>query len=193
MGNCLLCRQRLTPSELYVCKECREEYALTDDENEFLNKFLDVSFNEYTDENRSICMSSSTEAVVRNCRKILNDLIIEMYSKSDKPLDLLAVALTYARKYAADRPSALYYYEKYLQNPVTIPANPHVAWLDSASYSTRPTYSVWSVNSTFAKIYKAEKEYDKAIECLQKCIQADNGTNPGDFTRIEEIERLRGT
>lgn len=189
MKNCLLCRKALAPSELYVCPECREEYALTDDENEFLNKFLDVSFNEYTDENRSICMSSSTEAVVRNCRKILNDLIIEMYSKSDKPLDLLAVALTYARKYAADRPSALYYYEKYLQNPVTIPANPHVAWLDSASYSTRPAYSVWLVNSTFAKIYKAEKEYDKAIECLQECIRLDNGTNPADYERIEEIKR----
>lgn len=193
MKNCLLCRKALAPSELYVCPECREKYALTDHESEFLNKFLDISFNEYTDETRSICMSSSTEAIVRNCRKILNDLIIEMYANSEKPLDLLAVALTYSRKYAADRPSAILYFEKYLQSPVSIPNNPYAAWLDGRSLNPRPAYSLWSIYSTFAKIYKAEKEYDKAIECLQECIRLDNGTNPADFTRIEEIKRLRRT
>jgi len=193
MKNCLLCRKALAPSEFYVCQECREKYALMDHESEFLNKFLDISFNEYTDEARSICMSSSTEAIVRNCRKILNDIIIEMYSESVKPLDLLAVALTYARKYSADRPLAIRYFEEYLQNPVSIPANPHFAWLDGSTNSKRPAYSLWSIYSTFAKIYKAEKEYDKSIKCLEECIRHDNGTNPADFTRIEEIKRLRRT
>ncbi len=188
MNKCIFCKINPPVVNTFICDCCRNKYNLSEDNNQFIDHFLSVAFSEYTTTERAICMSSSAEPVIGNCRRFLNDLIIKLYNESDTPLDILAVAMTYARMYAADRPLAILFFEKYGQNPVEIPKIYHAAYYEKRSWNGRDAYSKWSIFSKFANIYEAEKQYDKAILCLQKCIEADKGTNPADFERIKKIQ-----
>lgn len=186
--KCFCCKSYSPLNGTYICQSCREKYNLSASENEFINNFLDISFSEYSENERAICISSSTEPVTGNCRNFLNDLIINQYGKSNHPLDILAVAMTYARMHAVHRPLAILFFEKFRQSPVEIPKIYRFAYSQGKISDGRDAYSKWSIFSKFAKIYEAEKQYHEAILCLQKCIEINNGTNPTDFERLEKVK-----
>lgn len=188
MNKCIFCIINPPLVNTFICDSCRNKYNLSEDDNQFINHFLSVSFNEYTAKERAICMSSSAEPIIGDCRRFLNDLIITLYGDSNAPLDILAVAMTYARMYAAQRPLAIIYFEKFRQNFVEIPKIYHLAYNERRMLNGREAYSLWSIFSKFANIYEAEKQYTEAILCLQKCIAEDKGTNPADFERIKKIQ-----
>lgn len=188
MNKCIFCNINSPVINTFICNSCRSKYNLSEDDNQFIDHFLSVSFNEYNTEERAICMSSSTEPIIGDCRRFLNDLIVALYDKSDAPLDILAVAMTYARMYAAQRPLAIIYFERFRQNFVEIPKIYHFAYRERRMLNGRETYSLWSIFSKFANIYEAEKKYNEAILCLQKCIAEDKGTNLADFERIKKIQ-----
>lgn len=182
--TCLLCKKHLATDEFIICFQCRNNYSLDDEENNFVDLFLKNSLQKYPPHECAICMSASAEAVIGPARRILNNVILECYKDSQQPLDILAIALTYARMYVAERPLAIQYFEKYLQNPMRPPKIFHIAYEDYSFSKGRDTYSLWHIFSTFADIYEKEYMFEKAIDCLKKCIKADNGTNPSDYTRI---------
>lgn len=182
--TCSLCKQNLSKNEFIICSKCRNNYSLDDSENNFLDLFLKNSLQKYQPHERAICMSFSTEAVIGSVRQILNKIIIECYKNSQQPLDILAVALTYARMHAAERPLAIQYFENYLKNPVCPPKIFHIAYEDYSFSKGRDTYSFWHIYSTFANIYEKEYMFEKAIYCLKNCIKTDNKTNPTDYIRI---------
>lgn len=189
MKKCIYCNVNSPEFNSFFCSSCKEKHDLSDKEIVFLNHFLDISFNEYDDSERSILMSSSAESVIGNCRKIINEIIVKMYSESKEPLDILAVAMTYARMYAVHRRSAIEYFEKFRESPTNIPKIYHFAYSERKMTSGRTAYTLWQIFSKFAKIYEAEKQYAEAIKCLENCILADNGTNPADFERIKKLNQ----
>lgn len=190
MERCICCNLTFSTNDSFVCHICEEKYALSDEERKFLYHFLHVCFSEYDSSERSILMSSSTESVIGSCRKIINSIIINLYKESNESLDNLAVAMTYARMYASDRPLAITYFEKYRELPVPIPTIYHYAYSERTMIKGRPAYTPWQIFSKFANIYEAEKQYTEAIKCLENCIIEDNGTNPADFERINKIKML---
>ena len=124
-------------------------------------------------------MSSSTECVLGNCRRFLNNFILSVYNNSCDPLDILAIATTYARMYAAERPLAIKYWELFLESPTDLPP---ITNLFGAKL-----YLKWHLYSTFANIYESEYQFDKAIQMLKKCIEVDAGTNSSDYIRIGDV------
>lgn len=190
MKRCICCNLPLSTNNSLVCPTCENNYSLSNENRRFLIHFLYVCFNEYNNSERSILMSSSTESVIGSCRKIINSIIINLYKESNEPLDNLAVAMTYARMYASDRPLAIAYFEKYREFPVPIPTIYHYAYSERTMTKGRPAYTPWQIFSKFANIYEAEKKYAEAIKCLENCVIEDNGTNPADFERINKIKML---
>lgn len=96
--------------------------------------------------------------------------IINNYGKSKNPLDILAVAIAYEREGAKFRKNSIAYYEKYLSFKIT-----------------NPFFDDWLIYSSLANLYEKEYEFNKALFCLNKLINLDNGNNPGDYTRIGDI------
>lgn len=184
---CQLCKHHLKDNEFIVCINCRNKYNLDEQENQFINLFMKNSLEQYQDHNRAISMSSSTEALIGNARRILNDIIVEIYKNSEAPLDILAVALTYARTYASNRPLAIQYFERWLERPEKPPKIKCYAHNYFGSHASRDSYSFWAIYATFATIYEKEYEFEKAIQCLYNCIDFNNKSNPADYTRIGDI------
>lgn len=96
--------------------------------------------------------------------------IISNYNKSKNPLDILAVAIAYEREGAKFRKNSIEYYEKYLSFKIT-----------------NPFFDYWQIYSSLAKLYEKEYEFGKALYCLNKLIQIDDGNNPSDYIRIGDI------
>ena len=53
------------------------------------------------------------DSVIGKERHINNQKIIDQYKSSDKPLDILAVAISYEREGASYRSQAIEYYERF--------------------------------------------------------------------------------
>lgn len=106
-------------------------------------------------------------------RKEIMLSVIQKYSHSDAPLDVLGVAYALYYSGAKYRASAIEYFEKFLASPV-----------DLCKLSC---VSNWQVYSYLSILYEREHQYEKAILYLKKCIEADNGTNFADYTRIGDI------
>lgn len=187
LEKCQLCKNDLKDNEFVVCLNCRNEYKLSEQENEFIDLFLKNSLEYYKDYERAILMSSSTEIVLRNARRILNNIIAEAYKDSASPMDNLAVALTYARMYATERPLAIEYFERWLKTPELPPKTKFKAYMECELYEPIDSYTPWRIYSIFANIYEREYQFEKAIQCLHKCIYYDNKSNYPDYIRIGNI------
>lgn len=177
--HCLLCKTEKVRNEFLVCDSCKSKFDLSSDESDFIEDFLQNSYTKVSSKDRLIYMSSSSECVLGNCRRFLNNFILSVYNNSREPLDILAVATTYARMHAAERPSAIKYWELFLESPTDLPP---ITNLFGAKL-----YLKWHLYSTFANIYEAEYQFDKAIQMLKKCIEVDAGTNSSDYIRIGDV------
>lgn len=177
--HCLLCKTEKVRNEFLVCDSCKAKFDLSSDESDFIEDFLQNSYIKVGSKERLIYMSSSSECVLGNCRRFLNNFILSVYNNSCEPLDILAVATTYARMHAAERPLAIKYWELFLESPTDLP--PITNRIGAVLYSK------WHLYSTFANIYEAEYQFDKAIQMLKKCIEVDAGTNSSDYIRIGDV------
>lgn len=99
-----------------------------------------------------------------------NNEIINNYCNSNNANDILAVAMSYLGEGAKYRKDAIYYFEKYLENP-----------------TSQKYFSNWLIYSSLADLYEKEYVFDKALICLQNLIKLDNNTNCADYTRIGNI------
>lgn len=115
--HCLLCKTEKVRNEFLVCDSCKSKFDLSQDESDFIEDFLQKAYTKVGSKERLIYMSSSSECVLGNCRRFLNNFILSVYNNSREPLDVLAVATTYARMHAAERPLAIKYWELFLESP----------------------------------------------------------------------------
>lgn len=99
--------------------------------------------------------------------------VIQQYSDSDDPRDILGVAYAFLNCGAKYRKQAIEYFEKYLASPSDLNCYHFV--------------NEWGIYSSLAILYEKEYQFDKAIYCLEQCIAADNGSNVADFIRIGDV------
>lgn len=103
-------------------------------------------------------------------KHIFNNKIIENYSSSDNPNDVLAVAISYLGEGYTFRKQAIDYFERYLKCP-----------------SNQKYFSNWFIYSSLATLYEQEYMFQEALACLQILIKLDNNSNYADYTRIGNV------
>lgn len=136
--------------------------------------------------NRTSALQQAYEndSVIGKERHINNQKIIDQYISSNKPLDILAVAISYEREGASYRPQAIEYFERFLSNPAPIPSVPHAITED---HKQKPMFSYWMIYSALATLYEREYDFENAIKYLRFLPKESNYDNPADFTRIGDI------
>ena len=123
-------------------------------------------------------------SVIGEARHENNRYIINKYNNSLKPLDILAVAVSYEREGAAYRKQAIEYYERFLDNPDEIPIVPNCF---VANGKPKQYISYWSIYSSLATLYEKEYIFDKAITYLNKLPKESDYNNPSDYTRVGDV------
>lgn len=126
----------------------------------------------------------NNNSVIGEDRHINNRRIIDKYKSSDKPLDILAVAISYEREGASYRPQAIEYFERFLSNPAPIPIIPNAYTIDR---KPKPMFSYWMIYSRLAALYESKYEFEKAIKYLRLLPKESNYDNPADFTWIGSV------
>jgi len=106
-------------------------------------------------------------------RKEIMLSVIQNYSHSNAPLDVLGVAYALYYSGAKYRVPAIEFFEKYLYAPVDL--------------SNLNCISDWQIYSYLSTLYEREYKYEQAIYYLKKCIEVDIMSNPADYTRIGDI------
>lgn len=157
------------PSDLYA--------YVGDEEFEYIFDKLHFVEENYTNSNLAFGLACETDPTIGLARHILSQLIFLKYKESDNCLEILAVAIALSREGAYYRRSAIKYFEKFFSLEIDDK--------DAELISTR--YSDWYLHSILADLYEKEYEFQKAVNQLEKCIQASGGQNPADYTRIGDI------
>lgn len=133
---------------------------------------------------KAIMLMFNNNSVIGEQRHKNNWEIINKYSLSDKPLDILAVAVSYDREGAGFRKQAIGYFERFLKNPVEIPVVPNIS--GDGGMPVR-CISYWQIYSSLADLYEKEYDFDKAIKYLKKLPKESKYNNPSDYTRIGDV------
>ena len=114
----------------------------------------------------------------------INRDVIQRFSNSNAPLDILAVALAYAGEGAKYRLESIDFFERFLAQPADIPRDPN-AWVSLEENA--PYFSYRDIYTTLGKFYTAELMFDKAIDCYHHVIQIDNGKEYVGYTLIGDV------
>lgn len=112
----------------------------------------------------------NNQAAIGPGRHKIAQSVIKKYSSSNNPEDQLAVGIAYEWEGAKYRQEAINYYEMFL-----------------ASGIKTKLIGDWFIYSSLSKLYEKEYLFDKAIDALYKCIEANKGGNSADYTRIGDI------
>lgn len=132
----------------------------------------------------AIMLMYHNTSVIGEKRHTNNWNIINKYAKSNFPLDILAVAVSYDREGAKYRKQAIEYYEKFLSNPVEIPIIPNAYDLKGKPHRC---ISYWEIYSNLANLYEKEYQFDMAIKYLKKLPKESNYNNSADYTRVGDL------
>lgn len=135
-------------------------------------------------ETSAIKLMFNNNSIIGNKRHTNNWNIINKYSNSNNPLDILAVAVSYDREGAKYRIQAIEYYEKFLSDPAEIPVVPNLSRLNG---TPKRYISNWEIYSNLANLYEKEYQFEKAIFYLNKLPKESNYNNPSDYTRIGDV------
>lgn len=143
--------------------------------NLFKNKKLNISTNLAENSEQELKFNENVDALTQvfnaysfygEEKHIFNNKIIEKFFNSNKPNDILAVAISYLGEGSSCRKNAITYFEKYL-----------------SQLSSQQFFSEWFIYSSLATLYEKEYLINNAINCLDKLIEIDNDKNIADYTR----------
>lgn len=140
-----------------------------EEEISYIEETLQRVNKDYEETDSAIGLAYETVPAIGIAGHILNQLIYIKFKDSDRPRDIIAVAVALAREGAYYRKTAIEYFERYFDN------------------ECETMFDDWTLHSTLAILYENEYEFDKAISQLKLCIVSSNGENPADFTRIGDI------
>lgn len=137
-----------------------------------------------SNEPSAIQLAYNNNSVIGTDRHTNNRYIIDKFKSSNKPLDILAVAISYEREGASYRLQAIEYFERFLSNPVSIPIVPHAY---TAYGQPKPMFSYWMIYSTLGSLYERENNFEQALKYYKLLPKESNYDNPADLTRIGDI------
>ena len=132
----------------------------------------------------AIQLAYNNNSVIGTDRHTNNRYIIDKFKSSNKPLDILAVAISYEREGASYRLQAIEYFERFLSNPVSIPIVPHAYTVYG---QPKPMFSYWMIYSTLGSLYERENNFEQALKYYKLLPKESNYDNPADLTRIGDI------
>lgn len=145
----------------------------------FKNKKIDISINLVENSDSRLEFNIKTDALTQvfnaysfygEEKHIFNNKIIENYSNSNNPNDILAVAISYLGEGSKFRKQSIDYFERYLKFP-----------------SNQEYFSSWFIYSSLATLYEQEYMFQEALTCLQILVKLDNNSNCADYTRIGNV------
>ncbi len=136
------------------------------------------------DNEKAIMLMFNNTSVIGEQRHSNNWNIINGYSNSENPLDILAVAVSYEREGAEYRKKAIDYYEKFLENPSEIPVVPNLIGTNGKPIRC---ISLWQIYSSLADLYEKEYEFKNAIKYLKKLPKESGYKNSADYTRVGNV------
>lgn len=143
--------------------------------NLFKNKKLNLSINLVENNKEELKFNENADALTQvfnaysfygEEKHVFNNKIIEKFFNSDKPNDILAVAISCLGEGSSYRKNAITYFENYLSQP-----------------SSQQYFSEWFIYSSLATLYEKEYLFNNAINSLDKLIEIDNDNNIADYTR----------
>ena len=150
---------------------------LTNDERNYILEKLNEAENKYSGDYSAIGLCFVSISTVYKPGYIMPQIVILKYGNSEKPLDLLAVAIAYSKKGARYRKKAIEYFEKYYENPIP-------AALPNSEY---PLFDERYLALNLSDLYEKEYEFEKAVSVLNGYLQ---NVNSKDMVFIEKIGQI---
>lgn len=115
----------------------------------------------YTKEIFPIGLAQDTYSTIYKAGYILNNVIINLNSKTEKPYNYLATAIAYGRKGAYFRQAAIKYYEKYFKQYTPMPPNIFI-------------FNEHFLIIRLAELYEKEYEFENAYNCIKQYLDKGN-------------------
>lgn len=130
---------------------------------------------------KAVGLASEASVISYKPRYILYEIIIQVYARSEKPLDLLAVGEAYRSQGAAFYSEALSFLERY----VTTASASDRRTAEKYLFDSRDPFLSYHIAELLEKL----GEYDRALVYALKAKDVDNGQAPAFVQKVGDIYR----